>query len=74
MKIGIAMFPTDYSITPSELAQAVEERGFEFAVVPRTHAHSDQSQVAVAWWAQPAGCLQADARSLYGADCGGYCN
>ena len=33
MKFGIAMFPTDYSITPSELGQAVEERGFEFALV-----------------------------------------
>ena len=29
MKIGIAMFPTDYSITPGDLGQAVEERGFE---------------------------------------------
>lgn len=29
MKLGIAMFPTDFAIRPDELARAVEERGFE---------------------------------------------
>jgi len=38
MKIGIAMFPTDYSITPSELGQAVEECGFESLWFPE-HTH-----------------------------------
>ena len=43
MKIGIAMFPTDYSITPSELAQAVEERGFELLWFPE-HTHIPTSR------------------------------
>ena len=38
MKIGIAMFVTDYSITPGELAAAAEERGFESLWVPE-HTH-----------------------------------
>jgi alkanesulfonate monooxygenase SsuD/methylene tetrahydromethanopterin reductase-like flavin-dependent oxidoreductase (luciferase family) len=38
MKFGIAMFPTDYSITPSALAQAVEERGLESLWFPE-HSH-----------------------------------
>jgi probable F420-dependent oxidoreductase len=29
MKIGIAIFPTDFTMRPDELARAVEERGFE---------------------------------------------
>jgi alkanesulfonate monooxygenase SsuD/methylene tetrahydromethanopterin reductase-like flavin-dependent oxidoreductase (luciferase family) len=29
MKLGIAIFPTDFAIRPDELARAVEERGFE---------------------------------------------
>src|SRR6516162_3595703 len=43
MKIGIAMFPTDYSITPSELGQAVEERGFESLWFPE-HTHIPTSR------------------------------
>src|SRR6478736_3017361 len=43
MKIGIAMFPTDYSITPSELAKAVEERGFESLWFPE-HTHIPTSR------------------------------
>jgi probable F420-dependent oxidoreductase len=43
MKIGIAMFPTDYSIAPSELGQAVEERGFESLWFPE-HTHIPTSR------------------------------
>ena len=43
MKIGIAMFPTDYSITPSDLGQAVEERGFESLWFPE-HTHIPTSR------------------------------
>ena len=43
MKFGIAMFPTDYSITPSELGQAVEERGFESLWFPE-HTHIPTSR------------------------------
>jgi probable F420-dependent oxidoreductase len=38
MKIGISMFPTDYSIRPDKLAQAAEERGFESLWFPE-HTH-----------------------------------
>src|SRR3982074_1952755 len=38
MKFGIAVFPTDYAISMTELAPAVEERGFEsFFVAEHTH-------------------------------------
>lgn len=43
MKLGIAMFPTDYSITPSELGRAVEERGFESLWFPE-HTHIPTSR------------------------------
>jgi len=43
MKIGISMFPTDYSITPTELALAAEERGFESLWFPEhTHIPTDR--------------------------------
>jgi alkanesulfonate monooxygenase SsuD/methylene tetrahydromethanopterin reductase-like flavin-dependent oxidoreductase (luciferase family) len=38
MKFGIAIFPTDYSISMTELAPAVEERGFESLWVAE-HSH-----------------------------------
>jgi probable F420-dependent oxidoreductase len=38
MHIGAAMFFTDYSMTPAELATALEERGFESAWAPE-HSH-----------------------------------
>ena len=38
MKFGIAIFPTDYAISMSELAPAVEERGFESLWVAE-HSH-----------------------------------
>jgi probable F420-dependent oxidoreductase len=45
MKIGIAMFPTDYSITPAELGQAAEERGFESLWFPE-HTHIPTSRLS----------------------------
>lgn len=38
MKYAIEIFPTDYSATPVELAQATEERGFESLWFPE-HSH-----------------------------------
>jgi probable F420-dependent oxidoreductase len=38
MHIGAAMFFTDYSMTPGELAKALEERGFESVWAPE-HSH-----------------------------------
>ncbi len=38
MKIGAAMFFTDYSMRPDELARAVEERGFDSLWAPE-HSH-----------------------------------
>jgi probable F420-dependent oxidoreductase len=38
MKIGVAMFFTDYSMAPGELAMAAEERGFESLWAPE-HSH-----------------------------------
>ena len=38
MKIGLAMFFTDYSMSPAELARAAEERGFESLWAPE-HSH-----------------------------------
>ncbi len=43
MKFGIAMFPTDYSIMPGELARAAEERGFESLWFPE-HTHIPTSR------------------------------
>ncbi|NKB97321.1 MAG: TIGR03619 family F420-dependent LLM class oxidoreductase [Pseudomonadales bacterium] len=37
-KFGVTMFPTDYSIQPVELAQAVEERGLDSLFFPE-HTH-----------------------------------
>ena len=38
MQIGAAMFFTDYSIRPAELARALEARGFESVWAPE-HSH-----------------------------------
>jgi len=38
MRIGAAMFFTDYSMAPTELARALEDRGFESLFVPE-HSH-----------------------------------
>ena len=44
MNYGIAMFPTDYSISPVELARACEERGFESLWFPE-HSHIPAARV-----------------------------
>ena len=44
MHLGIAMFPTDYTIGPVQLARAVEERGFESLFVPE-HTHIPASRL-----------------------------
>jgi alkanesulfonate monooxygenase SsuD/methylene tetrahydromethanopterin reductase-like flavin-dependent oxidoreductase (luciferase family) len=38
MRIGAAMFFTDYSMRPADLARAMEERGFESVWAPE-HSH-----------------------------------
>ncbi|MBV9200683.1 MAG: LLM class F420-dependent oxidoreductase, partial [Alphaproteobacteria bacterium] len=38
MDFGAAMFFTDYSMTPAELGQALEARGFESIWAPE-HSH-----------------------------------
>ena len=38
MKLGVTIFPTDYTISPAELAVAAEERGFESIWFPE-HSH-----------------------------------
>jgi len=38
MHLGVAMFFTDYSMSPAELARALEERGFESLFAPE-HSH-----------------------------------
>lgn len=47
MKFGIAIFPTDYGISMTELAPAVEERGFESLWVAE-HSHIPASRES-AW-------------------------
>ena len=42
-KFGISTFPTDYSIQPAALAQAVEERGFDSLFFPE-HTHIPASR------------------------------
>ncbi len=43
MKFGIFMFATEYSIGPAELAQAAEERGFDWLLLPE-HTHIPTSR------------------------------
>jgi len=43
LEIGIAMFPTDYSVAPAELARLVEERGFDSLWFPE-HTHIPASR------------------------------
>ena len=45
MDYGVAIFPTDYSITPAELAVAAEERGFESLWFPE-HSHIPLSRLS----------------------------
>ena len=43
MKFGVTMFPTEYAISPTELARALEERGFESLFFPE-HTHIPTSR------------------------------
>lgn len=43
MKFGITIFPTDYSISPAQLAREVEARGFESLWFPE-HSHIPSSR------------------------------
>ncbi len=43
MRIGLVMFPTDYSIGPADLGRAAEERGFESLLFPE-HTHIPASR------------------------------
>jgi len=43
MKIGLAMFPTDYAIAPAELGRLAEEHGFECLLFPE-HTHIPASR------------------------------
>jgi probable F420-dependent oxidoreductase len=43
LKLGLTMFPTDYSIGPAELAAAAEARGFESLWLPE-HSHIPASR------------------------------
>ena len=42
MHLGVAMFFTDYSMTPQELAVAAEQRGFDSVWSPE-HSHIPMS-------------------------------
>ena len=67
MKVGAFYFPTDYGIDISELARALEQRGFEVAFRVRAHAHSRQPEVAVPGRRRAAQALFPHARSVRGA-------
>jgi probable F420-dependent oxidoreductase len=45
MQVGVAMFATDYAIAPSELAVALEQRGFESLWLPE-HSHIPLSRLS----------------------------
>lgn len=45
MKIGVAMFITDYSMTPAAIARAAEERGFDSFWAPE-HSHIPLSRAS----------------------------
>jgi alkanesulfonate monooxygenase SsuD/methylene tetrahydromethanopterin reductase-like flavin-dependent oxidoreductase (luciferase family) len=45
MYVGAAMFFTDYSMAPSELARALEQRGFESLWAPE-HSHIPTSRLS----------------------------
>ena len=45
MDFGASMFFTEYSMTPGELAQALEARGFESVWAPE-HSHIPSSRLS----------------------------
>ena len=71
MRIGGQMFFTDYSMTPTELARALEERGFEFALGTRTLPHSVDAQVALPERRRSAEEILRRDGPVRGAECGG---
>ena len=44
MELGISMFPTEYSVAPTDLAVACEERGFDSLWIPE-HSHIPVSRL-----------------------------
>ena len=50
MEFGASIFFTDYSISPAELAVALEERGFELALGGGALAHSGAAPDPSARW------------------------
>ncbi len=44
MKLGVSIFPTDYSVSPTDLAVAAEERGFDSLWFPE-HSHIPVSRL-----------------------------
>ena len=71
MKLGAAMFFTDYSMSPGELASALEERGFEFGVVARALAHPAQPRIGLPERRRAAEEILRRHGSVRGADGGG---
>jgi probable F420-dependent oxidoreductase len=57
MKLGIAIFPTDYAIRPDDLARAVEERGFESLLFTH-HTHIPATPATRALMEQAHGGVQ----------------
>ena len=57
MEFGAAIFFTDYSITPTQLAVALEERGFD-SLWAAEHSH-----IPVPSWAALAGEITKRARA-----------
>ena len=58
MDFGAAMFFTDYSMAPGELAQALEARGFEVALGAGAFAYSCVAHFAVpVGWRAPQAVL-----------------
>ena len=50
MEFGASIFFTDYSITPADLAVALEERGFEVRLGGGAFAHPGAPAHASAGW------------------------
>ena len=74
MEFGVAIFFTDYSIKPTALACALEERGFESLWCPE-HSHipvsrlskwPQQGEAGVREWGHASAHLASDSRLLLG--------
>ena len=64
MRVGVFYFPTDYGIEAGELARALEERGFEFALRLRAHPYPGQPQIALPGRRRTAEALRPHPRSF----------